>query len=246
MAKESDVYLKRLRADEELLIRRNYEHLFGVSLNKIIADVDTYTELNQEWDNELRRMYLFMSIVADEQHKKDIEDIFSKQFYPYYMIRNEDAKPLKAQKDLIIDALRMIYTGTVSKLDNTIPITMSSESGISQSVQLIAGKLNVGDIDIKKKPDSDMNKGKNNLYLEIKNFHLYHLTLPMLDHFEELRKGVIATNIDPQLSHGIENLKATLLSIADTDEDRLDMLVMSNTGYTQESLVIENGMIELQ
>ena len=68
----------------------------------------------------------------------------------------------------------------------------------------------------------------------------------MLDHFEELRKGVIATNIDPQLSHGIENLKATLLSIADTDEDRLDMLVMSNTGYTQESLVIENGMIELQ
>lgn len=162
------------------------------------------------------------------------------------MIRNEDAKPLKAQKDLIIDALRMIYTGTVSKLDNTIPITMSSESGISQSVQLIAGKLNVGDIDIKKKPDSDMNKGKNNLYLEIKNFHLYHLTLPMLDHFEELRKGVIATNIDPQLSHGIENLKATLLSIADTDEDRLDMLVMSNTGYTQESLVIENGMIELQ
>ena len=246
LAKESDVYLKRLRADEELLIRRNYEHLFGVSLNKIIADVDTYTELNQEWDNELRRMYLFMSIVADEQHKKDIEDIFSKQFYPYYMIRNEDAKPLKAQKDLIIDALRMIYTGTVSKLDNTIPITMSSESGISQSVQLIAGKLNVGDIDIKKKPDSDMNKGKNNLYLEIKNFHLYHLTLPMLDHFEELRKGVIATNIDPQLSHGIENLKATLLSIADTDEDRLDMLVMSNTGYTQESLVIENGMIELQ
>lgn len=246
LAKESDVYLKRLRADEELLIRRNFEHLFGVSLNKIIADVDTYTELNQEWDNELRRMYLFMSIVADEQHKKDIEDIFSKQFYPYYMIRNEDARPLKAQKDLIIDALRMIYTGTVSKLDNTIPITMSSESGISQSVQLIAGKLNVGDIDIKKKPDSDMNKGKNNLYLEIKNFHLYHLTLPMLDHFEELRKGVIATNIDPQLSHGIENLKATLLSIADTDEDRLDMLVMSNTGYTQESLVIENGMIELQ
>ena len=68
----------------------------------------------------------------------------------------------------------------------------------------------------------------------------------MLDHFEDLRDGVIATNIDPQLSHGIEDLKATLLSVADTDEDRLDMLVMSNTGYTQESIVIENGMIEIQ
>lgn len=246
LAKESGIYLKRLRADEELLIRRDYKHLFGDSLNKVISDVDIYTELNQEWDNELRRMYLFMSIASAEQHKKDIEDIFSKQFYPYYMVRNEDAKPIRAQKDLVIDALRMIYSGTVTSSSNMIPITMSSEGGISQSVQLIAGTLNAGDIDIRKEPDSDMNKGKNNLYLKIKKIHSYYLTLPMLNHFEELRDGVIATNIDPQLSHGIEDLKATLLSVADTDEDRLDMLVMSNTGYTQESIVIENGMIELQ
>ena len=68
----------------------------------------------------------------------------------------------------------------------------------------------------------------------------------MMDHFEELRNGVIATNIDPQLSHGIVNLKSTLLGVADTDEDRFDMLVMNNTGYDPESIVIENGMIELQ
>ena len=246
LAKESGIYLKRLRADEELLIRRDYKHLFGDSLNKVISDVDTYTELNPEWDNELRRMYLFMSIVSAEQHKKDIEDIFSKQFYPYYMVRNKDANPIRAQKDLVIDALRMIYSGTVTNSSNMIPITMSSEGGISQSVQLIAGTLNTGDIDIRKEPDSDMNKGKNNLYLKIKKIHSYYLTLPMLDYFEDLRDGVIATNIDPQLSHGIEDLKATLLSVADTDEDRLDMLVMSNTGYTQESIVIENGMIEIQ
>lgn len=246
LAKESNIYLKRLRADEELLIRRNYKHTFGSSVNEVISDVDTYTALNQEWDNELRRMYLFMGIVPDEQHKKDIEDIFSRQFYPYYMVRNEDTKPIRAQKDLVIDALRMIYTGTVSNSANLIPITMSSEGGISQSVQLIAGTLNTGDIDIRKEPDSDMNKGKNNLYLKIKKIHPYHLTLPMLDHFAELRDGVIATNIDPQLSHGIENLKATILSVADIDEDRLDMLVMSNSGYTQESIVIENGIIELQ
>ncbi len=246
LAKESNIYLKRLRADEELLIRRNYKHTFGSSVNEVISDVDTYTALNQEWDNELRRMYLFMSIVPDEQHKKDIEDIFSRQFYPYYMVRNENTKPIRAQKDLVIDALRMIYTGTVSNSANLIPITMSSEGGISQSVQLIAGTLNTGDIDIRKEPDSDMNKGKNNLYLKIKKIHSYHLTLPMLDHFAELRDGVIATNIDPQLSHGIENLKATILSVADIDEDRLDMLVMSNSGYTQESIVIENGIIELQ
>ena len=68
----------------------------------------------------------------------------------------------------------------------------------------------------------------------------------MMNHFEELRNGVITTNIDPQLSHGIENLKAILLDVADTDDDRLDMLVMRNTGYIPESIVIENGKIELQ
>ena len=142
----------------------------------------------------------------------------------------------------------MIYTGTVINDNKSlqIPITMNTEEGISQSVRLIAGTLNVGDLEIKKEPDSDMNKGKNNLYLNIKRTQQYRLTLPMLNHFEELRNGVIATNIDPQLSHGIETLKATLLSMADIDSDRIDMLVMRNTGYMQESIIIEDGKIELQ
>lgn len=247
LAKESNIFLKRLRSDEELLIRRNYSQLFGTSVNKIIKDVDIYTEYYQEWDIELRRMYIFMSIVSEEQHKKDIEDIFSKQFLPYYVVRNKGGKPTRAQKDLVIDALRMIYTGTVISATNTmIPITMSSEGGITQSVQLIAGTLNTGDIEVINNQDSDMNQERNKLSLRIKKKHLYHLTLPMMDYFEELRNGVIATNIDPQLSHGIEKLKATLLEIADTDEDRFDMLVMNNTGYEPESIVIENGMIELQ
>lgn len=247
LAKESNIFLKRLRSDEELLIRRNYLQLFGTSVNEIINDVDSYTKYNQEWDNELRRMYFFMSIVSDEQHKKDIEDIFSKQFLLYYMVRNKGAKPTRVQKDLVIDALRMIYTGTVISASSTmIPITMNSEGGIIQSVQLIAGTLNTGDIEVINKQDSDMNKERNKLYLRIKRNHLYHLTLPMMDYFEELRNGVIATNIDPQLSHGIENLKSILLGEAETDEDRFDMLVMNNNGYDPKSIVIENGMIELQ
>ena len=36
LAKESDLFLRRIRTDEELLIRRNYKQLFGKSVNKII------------------------------------------------------------------------------------------------------------------------------------------------------------------------------------------------------------------
>ena len=252
MAKESNVYCKRLRSDEELLIRRDYSKVFSAAVNKIIDDVDTTTLYNrQDWDIELRRMYLFLNIKQkdSEEYIRDIEDIFSKQFYPYYKVRNEHNPTSLIKKELITDALRMIYTDTAMKSTGgtaSIPITMSTGSGgIGQSVQLIAGILNMSDLEIRKEYASEMNQKKNNLYLVIKKENKYQLTLPMLNHFEELRDGVIATNIDPQLSHGIENLKSTLLQIANDTDDRIEMLVLNNTGYSQESIKIENGIVEV-
>lgn len=247
LAKESSIFLKRMRADEELLIRRNYKELFGPTVNKIIDGTNDKTKLYKEFDDELRRLYLFLNISSKEQHLKDIEDIFSKQFIPYLNVRNEGKKPTKPQKNLVIDALRMIYQGTViSNSSNMIPITMSMEGGITQSVQLIAGVLNSGDIDLAVDKDSVINKDRNNLILKIKKKNVCHLTLPMVDHFEELKNGVINTSIDPQLSHGIENLKARLLELADTDDDKLDLLVMDNKGFTPRSIMIEDGKIILQ
>lgn len=246
LAKESGLYRRRLRTDEELLIRRNYQHLFGKSLNEIINKVDTGTKLRKEFDNELRRMYLFMNISSDDQHKKDLEDIFSKQFLPFIMVRNHGQKPSKSQKNLVIDALRMIYLGTVISNNHTIPITMGTEGGITQSVQLIAGELYEGDIELAANRDSALNNGKNNLVLKIKKKDVCTLTLPMIDHFEELKNGVISTNMDPQLSYGIENLKSRLLELADVDEDKFDFLVMDNKGFTPRTIIIEDGMLTIQ
>ena len=246
LAKESGIFLRRLRADEELLIRRNYKFLFGKNVNEIISKIDSITKMRKEFDDELRRMYLFLSIVSEEQHTKDIEDLFSKQFKPYISVRNNGSKPTKMQKNLVIDALRMIYLGTVISNNNIIPITMSAESGLTQSVQLIAGTLNTGDIELISKSDSELNKGRNNLILRIKKKDVCILTLPMVDHFEELKNGVISTNMDPQLSRGIENMKARLLELADEDNDKLEYLVMSNKGFTESAISIENGIVTLQ
>ncbi len=246
LAKESGVFLRRLRADEELLIRRNYQQLFGPEINQVINETDGQTKLCKEFDDELRRMYLFMSIVPDDQHRKDIEDMFSKQFLPYLSVRNGSAKPLRTQKDLVIDALRMIYLGTAISNSNMIPITMGAESGITQNVQLIAGGINTGDIELSTVEDSVLNKGRKNLILRIKKKEVCILNLPIIDHFEELKNGVISTNMDPQLSHGIENLKSQLLELADIDDERLDFLVMDNKGFTPMSITIENGTIALR
>ena len=245
-AKESGIFLRRIRADEELLIRRNYQQLFGRDVIDLIEKVDNKIKIRKDFDDELRRMYLFMNIASSEQHQKDIEDIFSKQFIPYLSVRNKSATPTKNQKNLVIDALRMIYLGTVISTNNMIPITMGTEVGIMQSVQMIAGELNTGDIELMSKDDSALNKKRKNLILKIKKKEVCHLTLPMVNHFEELKNGVIATNIDPQLSRGIENIKSKLLELADTDDDQLDFLVMDNKGFTEESITIENGKIVLQ
>lgn len=163
----------------------------------------------------------------------------------YLDVRNDVNKPSKAQKTLIVDALRMMYLGTVISNSNTIPITLSKESGIAQSVQLVVGELNVNDIEVVSKPDSGMNAGKKNLILRVQKREEIMLSLPMVDYFEELRNGVISTNIDPQLSHGIESMKAQLLKVVFSDNDDLEMIILNNNGYDKKSISIEDSVIRL-
>lgn len=245
-AKNSNIYHRKLRIDEELLIRRDYEHLFGIDVNEIIVETRQEIKKTKEWDNELKRMYLFMGIAEKDQQEKDVSDIFSKQFSTYIKVKNDEIKPTSAQKEIVIDALRMIYLGTAIGRENTIPITMSKESGITQSVQLVAGELSKSSIELIKEDSSKLNSGKKELKLRVNKKKSIRLTLPMMDHFEELKNGVIATNIDPQLSYGIENLKAVLLSVADKNDDTIDIIVTNNNGLERKMLNIEDGMVFLQ
>ena len=190
-------------------------------------------------------MYFFLSIVPQNVWDRDTEDIFSKQYTQYLAVRNCNAKPYKAQRQLMIDALRMMYLGTVISTSNTIPITLSKESGIAQSVQLVVGEINVNDIEIVAEPDSEMNASKMNLILRLCKKGKIPLSLPMINYFEELRNGVISTNIDPQLSHGIEGLKSQLLKVVSSSGEDVEIIVLNNTGYEKKGLAIEDGLIRL-
>ena len=67
----------------------------------------------------------------------------------------------------------------------------------------------------------------------------------MIDYFEELRNGVISTNIDPQLLHGIESMKAQLLKVVYIDSDDLEMIVLNNNGYEKINIEIDDNVIRL-
>lgn len=237
---------KRLRSDEYLLIGRNYKNLFGASVMNIITEAEIKSAYVSGWIEFLRRTYMFMNIVTDKVIiDNDYEDIFSKQFKRYLELRNGESTPTKSDASLIADALSMIYIGTIND-GIEIPLTLGRESGIAQNVQLITGTISARQIKVVqiKTQDSHFNKGKDRfiLHLSINKSELEtELSLPMLDHFEELKNGVIDTNIDPQLSHGIESLKAQISKeLDDEEEDVMEMIILKNSGNKNIRLELKN------
>lgn len=241
---------KRLRSDEVLLVNHGYEKVFGSDVVKIISDAEQKNIYVSGWNEFLRRTYFFMNIITDEKIVEvNYEDIFSRQFRRFLDLRNGKTTPSKSDANLICDALSMIYMGAINNDDPMIPLTLSRESGIAQNVQLITGTLIKNSIKIKTKETRDSsfngNKKRNVLLLEVNKIKLENeLTLPLLNYFEELKNGIISTNVDPQLSHGIESLKAELTRIVDDDNETFSMIILRNNGSKPVDLEIADNRIK--
>lgn len=241
---------KRMRSDEVLLVNHGYEKVFGLDMVKIISDAEQKNAYLSGWSEFLRRAYFFMNIITDEKTEDvNYEDIFSKQFRRFLDLRNGKTTPSKSDANLICDALSMIYMGAINNDDPMIPLTLSRDSGIAQNVQLITGTLMKNSIKIRTKETRDSsfnnNKKRNILLLEVNKTKLENeITLPLLNYFEELKNGIISTNVDPQLSHGIESLKAELTRIVDDDNETFEMIILRNNGAKPVELEITDNRIK--
>lgn len=240
---------RRLRSDEFFVVNRDFNRVFGKSMAKIISDAEQKNVYVSGWTEFLRRAYLFTNIETDSTVlDNNYEDVFSKQFKRFLQLRNGESSPSRADSNLVCDALSMIYVGTTNN-ESMIPLTLSRESGIAQNVQLITGTLLTKNIKIVLKPTKDSlfnsDKIRNALKLEINKEELQsEITLPLLNYFEELKNGIISTNVDPQLSHGIESLKAELSELMEDTDDTFEMIILRNSGAKPVSLEItEDGRI---
>lgn len=241
---------KRMRSDETLLVNHGYEKVFGSEMVEIISDAEQKNSYLSGWSEFLRRSYFFMNIVTDEKIVNvNYEDIFSKQFRRFLELRSGKTTPSKSDANLICDALSMIYMGAINNDDPMIPLTLSRESGIAQNVQLITGTLMKNSIKIKTKETRDSsfndNKIRKILLLEVNKTKLENeITLPLLNYFEELKNGIISTNVNPQLSHGIESLKAELTRIVEDDNETFEMIILRNNGAKPVELEISDNKIK--
>ena len=69
----------------------------------------------------------------------------------------------------------------------------------------------------------------------------------MLDYFDNLQKGIIETDIDPLLSHGIESLKAQISAKLERkkNSDQFELLVIKNNGNKTRKLEICDNQISI-
>ena len=241
---------KRLRADEKLLIDCDYKVLFGEDINAILIETHKRDGNIAGWVEFLRRAYIFANIVTDKtQTAHDNEDVFSKQFENYLKIRGGEVKPSKTDTNLVIDALSMMYLGKVAdNAANDIPITLNKTAGLTQNVQLVTGSIRTRNMTLvsQKTKDSVFEEDNKRFELKLKvdkKIMNNVITLPMLDYFDELRNGIISTNIDPQLSHGVESLKAQLAEECnDDDEGPVEMIVLQNNKNVDYRLEINDDL----
>lgn len=252
-------YFKKMGIDKNLIIKSDYSKIFSSEWAKIICEVEKSVDKKADLDKErdlfyafLRRTYIFQNNSDSVQRTKDLRDIFSPNFEGY--IKNRKTKTIISSKvkKPILDALSMIYTGTKMGTENKVAVTLNKKSGVLQTVQFVIGYLYVDDFDIKKVKSNDgqFNETGDIYYFypaindEILNIRL---NLPLLDYFNNLQKGIIETDLDPLLSHGIESLKAQISEKVEKKKksDQFELLILKNKGTTTKKIEICDKQISI-
>ena len=234
---------KRLRADETLFIKGDLSSVFTKQIATLLSEEGLRCHHSEAWQRAVRRAYMFLNIDTSETTQKYlVQDVFSMWFPRYLQLRNGQSAT-SGDKELIQDALQMIFTESIVGKEKEIPITMKRENGVSQSVQLVYDSLPKKKIKIEQSSIVDYSNTKRyRLFISVNGEKINTaLSLPLFDYFEEIRRGAIATNIDPMLSQGIDSLKAQIISFCESDKPEIELLTLSDDGWDSVTAEYDTG-----
>jgi len=233
---------KRLRADEQLFIKNDLSALPQVVQDILRIDGLAY-QLNDGWQQAVRRAYILLNNETDTEKKNSLQQNVFSPWFPRYLELRSGSTPNTKDKDLIVDALKMLFLGSLSD-DNEIPVTMRREENSTQCVQLVYDNILKKHIKLHLIPVEDFSpKERYKLYLSVKsNMVTTVLSLPLMNFFEEMRRGAIQTNIDPQLSQGIDSLRAQLIALSESDESDIEMRIVTSNGWDSIKATQDDGI----
>lgn len=232
---------KKLHADEQLFIKRDLS-CFTRTIKDLLVSLGEDTFYSEQWQRSVRRAYIMQNNDTDSMnYERMIKDVFS-ECYPRYLDLRNGKQIISSDKELIKDAISMIFLGSIQKTMD-IPITLNRESGIVQSVQMVVGVLSKNRI--KLKSEEVINFSKNKIYdikLDIYGKKLdTSIGLPLVNYFIDIRNGAITTDLDPILSYGVDSIKAQIISIVDENDYDLRLAILKTDGWEiQETEYSEN------
>lgn len=204
----------------------------------------------------VRRFYLVFSLCEDKNQLNNIfNQIFGANYTDYYqMISGKVSKPvLRKLQSTVFQALYMKNTGAVADGQTELPLTLRREGDVFQNVMLVLGMVNKNDLEIIQVPCGNTfedNTEKQALYLRLKNGK-FKLNLPMVNYFQNMIAGSIASNNNPALTHGIATLDALLLDnfgeqLPETEEDcELRVIINTTSGQTFETLSFSDNHLNI-
>lgn len=188
----------------------------------------------------IRRFYLVYSI--DQREDVIFNQIYGDHYSLYEkIVTSKQPKPvLRSIRTLMFKAMYMKNTGFLPGNTNELPLTLRREDSVFQNVMLVLGTVSKNDLEIQQKPLQNRfedTQSKQVLIVKIKDED-FVLTLPMLTYFEKLVQGLISSNSNPALTHGIATLDTLLLEKFGDElpesEDDCELRVLINTANGQE------------
>ena len=204
------------------------------------ANVKKNAELMSELRQyAIRRAYLLTNVNTNEKEKRQLlEDLFSSNYSRFLDLR-EGMQIGPFEKALVMDALQMLFMGNIQKNED-IQITLKRSEDVQQSVQLGLYSFNSREIELRQEEVNDFNpKKRYKQYIFVNKIKITpNLSLPLINYFNEISRGVISTNIDPMLSQGIDSLKAQIMSLCEKGE-KLELLNLSDKGWISTKAVYD-------
>ena len=191
----------------------------------------------------VRRFYLLFSL---SENDSDINNVMNQVFGTLYsdyraLISSKQSKHvLNQMRSTVFDALYIKNTGFLPNGKTELPLTLRREDDVFQNVMIVLGEVNRSDLSVvQTKVSSNFEDvdNKHELYLRMDGKD-FRLTLPMINYFNNLIHGAIASNNNPALSHGIAQLDALLLEqygeCKPECEEDCELTVIINTTRGQE------------
>lgn len=243
---------KKIPQEYELFVQNNFE-AFSNEMEDFVkmcwkswhlVDSD---EQKQELLRVIKRAYFMYHIKGEEENRKLFRSVYSSMFLCYMDIqKGESVRREKSKlKKMVSKALQKLFVGIVEEDAGRIYMTVKRKGEIRQNVQISTGYIEVSDIDINIMDEHNKINGEyeSSIILECRG-QKEELTLPMLEYFDDISKGMLRNKVDPRLSQGVENIKAKIYHARKKKaEEGLSLIYSDGAKIRNMKLYIENGKI---